>query len=821
MKKVILTSLIAISSSSLLAEVHTVTNSDDDGSGSLRDHVETALDGDTIYFDPSTNGNIIELTSGEIAYSKRLFIVGNGAQNTIIDGGSSSRIFNITSVDSAMIDYLTIQNGYSEGNGGGIFCENVLKVKLNGVQFFNNTTDLDGGAISSSSFAYPIRVFASYCTFSGNIALSDGGAVFCHNPNQNTYVYVDHSTFVSNEATRGGGIWCYADAGGWTATVSAINSTFINNVYSEQGGAIYASGGSSNVILKSSILAMNGLSNTYAAPDNVINSQGYNILDNESISGSHATDQLDVSEEDLQLGTLAYNTGSTQSILPGCGSVAIDLGTPDDFTDAQNQSIVDDRRDVGAAEYGAFSTIDLVECSPYTVPSGDETYVAYGEYTVYDTISSVCGADSVLTINLFVKDKTHTVSNSDDSGAGSLRQAVIDACPGDTILFSAGIDGTPIELTSGFIHINKNLVILGNGQESTIIDGTNNSRIFYISGGSAVELKGMKIQNGYTYVSNGGGIAADNAILDLDFITIENCEAADGKLGGALYLGDTEATINHSKFSGNLAEGSGGAIYQIYGGSLSLLNSLISGNVSNENGGGIYSPSPTEMELVNVTITGNFAQNQFGGIKNNYSATNSIIWGNDAVNDFPESDTANTTISYSILKGYSDIPGEGNINGTDENAPGFYSPIVAEATPSIDGDFRFNSLSPMVDAGLNSANDDTDDLNQNDRLIDGNDDGDLIIDLGAIEAENSMSINEAENTRISIYPNPFDNVILIDAETTVKQIELFSISGQSIASVLPNSNLTQFELDALERGVYFIKITTANNTITTHKVIKK
>ena len=51
-----------------------------------------------------------------------------------------------------------------------------------------------------------------------------------------------------------------------------------------------------------------------------------------------------------------------------------------------------------------------------------------------------------------------TVTNSNDNGPGSLRQAIIDAAPGDTINFD--VTGT-ISLTTGELLINKSLTIIG------------------------------------------------------------------------------------------------------------------------------------------------------------------------------------------------------------------------------------------------------------------------------------------------------------------------------------------------------------------------
>ncbi|MEZ4642689.1 MAG: hypothetical protein R3E31_08135 [Chloroflexota bacterium] len=88
------------------------------------------------------------------------------------------------------------------------------------------------------------------------------------------------------------------------------------------------------------------------------------------------------------------------------------------------------------------------------------------------------------------------VSNTNNSGVGSLRWAITNAISGDTIQFNAALSGQTITLTSGEIIINKNLTIDGSALASPVtISGNNNSRIF-TSRAAPCPLLGLRFING-------------------------------------------------------------------------------------------------------------------------------------------------------------------------------------------------------------------------------------------------------------------------------------------------------------------------------------
>lgn len=105
---------------------------------------------------------------------------------------------------------------------------------------------------------------------------------------------------------------------------------------------------------------------------------------------------------------------------------------------------------------------------------------------------------------------TLTVINNNDSGAGSLRQAIADAAPGDTISFNPALSGQTITLTTGELLISKNLTIVG-PVGSITINGNNASRVFDITNTAIAKMSNLNVASGNS-ASLGGGILNDGTL---------------------------------------------------------------------------------------------------------------------------------------------------------------------------------------------------------------------------------------------------------------------------------------------------------------------
>jgi predicted outer membrane repeat protein len=230
---------------------------------------------------------------------------------------------------------------------------------------------------------------------------------------------------------------------------------------------------------------------------------------------------------------------------------------------------------------------------------------------------------------------TLMVSNTNDSGTGSLRQAIADNSTlggGNTIIFSNGVNGT-ITLTNGELLLTSNATILGPGPGTLSVSGNAASRVFHITNGVTVAISGLTITNGAvsgSYPANlGGGIWNDHSTLTLSNCVVTGNSGGNGS-GGGIYndglAGLVNLSIIASTISGNTSTGSGGGLANegTSGGSATVLvsastfssNSAVGGGAV---GGGIWSDGNlggATLSISNSTFSGNSAASEGGGIYN-------------------------------------------------------------------------------------------------------------------------------------------------------------------------------------------------------------
>jgi len=255
-----------------------------------------------------------------------------------------------------------------------------------------------------------------------------------------------------------------------------------------------------------------------------------------------------------------------------------------------------------------------------------------------------------------------TVTNTNDSGPGSLRQALADANDGDIIGFA--VTGT-IGLTSGELLVDKAITISGPGAENLTVNGNAKSRLFHINPGETVTISGLTMMNGHT-TDLGGGILNDHAALILSNCAITGNSAA-GSIGGGIHndgdnIGHATLQINNSLITNN-----SGGIYNdaLQAGTATLV--ITYSTLSNNNTGDAINNDgwscmfcgngTTSVQITNSSITDNPGnaiysdtgrQNCGGSCPVTISITNSTISGNGGgVHNSTLSDTvvSNSTIS--------------------------------------------------------------------------------------------------------------------------------------------------------------------------------
>jgi len=246
---------------------------------------------------------------------------------------------------------------------------------------------------------------------------------------------------------------------------------------------------------------------------------------------------------------------------------------------------------------------------------------------------------------------TFTVTNTNDSGVGSLRQAILDSnatSGADVITFNIPATDPNCNATSHVCTITP-LTVLADLADDVTIDGLTQPgstpfallvtvsaatqfRIFTIDSGKTVMISGLTISggnaNGTSFPDNAGGGIFNRGTLTISNCTISGNSAAVGG-GGIANDGHTSSasvTLSNSSVSGNSAV-IGGGIYTVgTNATVTVTNCTINGNTANTNstqgssgmGGGIFNdgslantPGAT-LTVSNSTLSGNSAPSQDG-----------------------------------------------------------------------------------------------------------------------------------------------------------------------------------------------------------------
>ncbi|MGD9752090.1 MAG: Ig-like domain-containing protein [Acidimicrobiia bacterium] len=201
------------------------------------------------------------------------------------------------------------------------------------------------------------------------------------------------------------------------------------------------------------------------------------------------------------------------------------------------------------------------------------------------------------------------VTNLNDSGAGSLRQAIIDAnanAGSDEITFAAGLSGE-IVLTSGAVAITESVMISGPGATKLSVAGDGATAVVPVTAAVDVIIDGLTIKGGGGGGTNSGGVYVNNAGAN---VTIRNAIVSGntGFYGGGVSVYSGQLTIEDSRITGNTATSGGGIATAT---STTLRRVEISENTSTAAGGGVFLNSGT-LVIDSSTISANTAQTNGG-----------------------------------------------------------------------------------------------------------------------------------------------------------------------------------------------------------------
>ena len=310
---------------------------------------------------------------------------------------------------------------------------------------------------------------------------------------------------------------------------------------------------------------------------------------------------------------------------------------------------------------------------------------------------------------------TFTVTNTSDSGDGSLRQAILDAdansvghnlinfnIPTSDPGYSNGVYTITLAGTE-LPQITDDVNITGLGASQLIVSGNNQSQVFSISN-STVAISGISVIGGNS--TYGGGLFSVGSSTNL---TIINSVFSDNTAtyGGAIYTRDGTVTLSGDTFTNNTASVESGAVDNWAGGLVTATGDTFVGN-SALYGGAIGNEWGT-VRVADSTFNANSATTGAGGAILNYnpndgfnnglSVVDSTLTGNSAVQGGGIATSSNDTLTLdnAIVSGNTASTANPNILGMITTDDGYNLVGVKDGSSGLSAstDLSGTAASPL------------------------------------------------------------------------------------------------------------------------------
>ncbi len=667
--------------------------------------------------------------------------------------------------------------------GGAIYVNGSNSPKIRNCQFMFNTGINGGGAIyvygvnsnleivncefifnmshryGAGLYLYNSSGTIANCAFGKNREYdagyhSYGGGMMVHAYN-NTWFYsmtipvnIINCSFYGNSTNTAGGVYAQSDYAGFLGS-TYLNLNILNSIiYNNPGGEIaQVQNGAGGITLNVQCCDVKG---------------GYSGLGNFDTNPQFIDTYSDDSDYELDLRLKYYSPcldrGDNAYVLSGYN---------DTDPDGHNRILDANRDGLAAVDIGAY---EYVDGGPRTIfvnasaAGGDGLSWPQAFRYLQDALGAALPGDTVwIAKGSYQTDRGNGISAGDRNSNFLLKNNVKlyggfagyeDPATFDLNARDFTTNDTRLHGNIGSSAVSDNayhvLQVAANAQ-AVVVDG------FEIAGGNSSSASSPGDRGGgilinsnarvdihnCIFVSNqadrdGGALYSySGALLDIRNCVFEN-NYAHNYSGGAIYVN----TINSASlilgciFNDNQVGGSsyGGAAITNASASYSIINCVFLHNTAGYLGGGIYNHISSP-DIINCTFNLNQAAN--GASIYNYNSSphiyNSILWGNTATTSGLELENATGSAPVvtrcNVAGGYA---GEGNIDAN----PGF-----------IGATYRITRSSPCVDAGNNTLipGDILQDIEGNPRYIDGDGDGNAIIDMGAFETSTRLHLFVNDN----------------------------------------------------------------------------